>query len=468
MGRSMLPQCFRVSKQVPRCKTNSKAIAVQLLAAFSASISGITNGMQAGWTAPVVPLLQSPDSIIRITHTDTIWLESVLWIGCIVGLPLTVFTLNKFGSKVSILIATVQNLTAWILIACATSVEFLYVSRFIGGIGSNNAFVSTPIYIAEISDKRIRGFLGTFTYTTMLTGMIIVYAVAPFVSLVISSQIAVFFLIVQLVTFPCMPDSPYYLLVKGKTEKARKALQSLRATEDVEKELIEITSAIDRQQVEAGRFIDLIAIKSNRKAVTIMTILNFTQHFSGISVTYMNIHSILEDTVFLSSNAAAILFSVLMLLAALCASAILDKIGRKVILGTSCFLTSLCLFVIAGYFTLKHSGEDVQSYNWVLPVTIMLYAICFKFGIGLVPIVMTGEIFPTNVKVLGVTIADVMYVTFGLISILVYQFLSQHYGIHVPFYVFACCCFGTGIFSTFYIPETKGKTLEEIQMVLKT
>ncbi|KAK4876106.1 hypothetical protein RN001_012528 [Aquatica leii] len=447
---------------------STKAIAVQLLAVLCASISGISNGMQAGWTAPVLPLLEKPDSTIDITETDVVWLESILWIGSIVGLPLTVVMLNKFGSKISTLIAAVENLVAWILIACATSKEFLYVGRLLGGIGSNNAFVSTPIYIAEITDKRIRGFFGTFTYTTMLMGLIVVYSVAPFVSLPISSAVGALFLVIQLLTFPFMPDTPYYLLLKGKKDKARKSLQFVRASEDVGKELDEIGVAIERQKNEPGRCIDLCTVKSNRKGVIIMTILNFTQHFSGISVTFMNIHSILEDAVFLSPNLSAILFAVLMLLSALCASVVVDKIGRKLILGSSCFLTAVCLFLMAVYFTLEHLEIKVQSYNWVLSSTMMLYAICFKFGIGLIPIVMTAEIFPSNVKAFGVTIADVMYVTFGFISIQLYQFLKHHYGIHVPFYIFGCCCLGTGLFSVFYIPETKGKTLEEIQMILKS
>ncbi|KAK4876104.1 hypothetical protein RN001_012526 [Aquatica leii] len=449
-------------------KLTKKAIAVQIIAALGASIGGIPNGMLTGWTAPVIPKLQLPNSPIPITETDVVWLESIIWIGCIVGLPLTIFLLNRFGSKVSTLIAAVQNLIAWILIGCATSVEFLYVSQFISGIANNNAFVSTPIYISEIADKRIRGFLGTFTYTTLLTGVIVVYAVAPFVSLTALSLVAELFLVVQLVIFPFMPNSPYYLLVKGKTETARKALKYLRATEDVEQELDEIAVAVERQQSERGRLIDLFVIKSNRKAIIIMTMLNFTQNFSGISVTIMNIHSILEDAVTLSTNTAAILFSLLMLLASLCTSAVIDKVGRKMILGCSSFLTGICLFVIAIYFTLKHSGADVKPYNWILLVSIMMYAISFKFGIGLVPIVMTGEIFSTNIKALGVTLADAMYVLFGLASINLYQFLKQNYGIYVPFYIFGCCCFGAGFFTVFYIPETKGKTLEEIQLLLKS
>ncbi|KAF5298906.1 hypothetical protein FQR65_LT09558 [Abscondita terminalis] len=440
---------------------------IQILATISASISGIPNGMQTAWTAPIIPKLQAPDSPIPITDTDIIWIESIMWIGCIAGLPITILLLNKYGSKISTMIAAVQCIIAWVLIACASSVEYLYISRFITGIANNNAFVSTPIYIAEISDKNIRGFLGAFTYTTMLTGIILVYSIAPFVSLVTSSIVGASFLIIQLVTFPFMPDTPYFLLGKGYDEKAKKSLQRLRGTDEVDEELIEISLAVERQKSCQSRFLDLFRVKSNRKAITIMTVLNFTQHFSGMSSVLMNLHSIINGSVSVSANTAAILFSVLMLASAFISSVIIDKVGRKAILGWSCILTGTCLFVIAVYFTLK-STMDMQSYNWILLTAILFYAICFKIGIGLVPIVMTAEIFPMSIKAIGVTMADAVYVVFAYISITMYQLIVQHYDIYVVFYVFGVCCFCAGLFTFCYIPETTGRSLEEVQMLLKS
>ncbi|KAF5298907.1 hypothetical protein FQR65_LT09559 [Abscondita terminalis] len=444
-----------------------KIITTQVIAAIFVSISGIPNGMHTGWTAPAIPILEAPDSPIPITETDIIWIESTIWIGCIVGLPITIPLLNKYGSKISTIIAAVQSIIAWVLIACAPSVEYIYISRIISGIASNNAFVSTPIYIAEISDKRVRGFLGTFTYITMLTGIIMVYSIVPFVSLITSSLIGAAFLVIQLLILPFMPDTPYFLIAKGYNEEAKKSLRWLRETDEVDEEFMEITLAVERQKNFEGRFIDLFKIKSNRKAMIIMTILNFTQHFSGISAMLMNIHSILKDLVSVSANTASILFSVLMLLSALVSSIIIDKIGRKSIMGWSCILTGTSLMAIAIYFTVK-SEIDVKPYNWVLLTAILLYAISFKFGIGLVPIVMTAEIFPANVKAMGVTMADAAYVIFGYASINMYQLIVQNYEIYVVFYIFALCCCCAGLFTFLYIPETSGKSLEEIQMLLNS
>ncbi|KAF2897994.1 hypothetical protein ILUMI_08182 [Ignelater luminosus] len=424
--------------------------------------------MQYGWTAPVIPILESADTPVQIQKSDVVWIENSYLLGSFAGLPFIIYSLNKFGRKNSILIAAVQNLISWILTAFATSVEVLYVARVIQGFSCNAAFVSAPMYIAEIADEKIRGFLGAWVYLMMLIGIIVVYSVAPFVSIAISSLVGGIFVIIQLVTFPFMPDSPYYLLLEDKVDAAKKSLQRLRSSEDVETELKEIEAAVVRQKSERGKLMDLFIVDSNRKAMLIMTVLNGSQHFSSISVMIMNLHTILGDAAsMLEPSAAAIIFSVIMLAAATISSFVIDRTGKKILLSSSSFLTGISLTVLAIYFAVKNSGVDVASYSWVPVVTVMIYAGVFKYGLGMVPIVTTGELFPTSVKAMGMTFADAMYDIFAVISIYLYKFLADEYGMHVPFIVFAITCFLTTAFVSYYIPETKGKTLEEIQFMLK-
>ncbi|KAF2886013.1 hypothetical protein ILUMI_20160 [Ignelater luminosus] len=265
-----------------------------------------------------------------------------------------------------------------------------------------------------------------------------------------------------------MPDSPYYLLLQNKVDAAKRSLERLRSSGNVDTEMKEIVAAVERQRAERGRLVDLFIVDSNRKATLIMTVLNGTQHFSSISVMVMNLHSILDDAAsMVSPSTAAIIFSVIMLSAATISSSMMDRTGRKMILSISSFVTGISLAVLASYFSVKNSGIDVSSYSWVPVVAVMVYAGAFKYGLGIVPIVMTGELFPTSVKAIGMTFADAMYASFSIISIYLYQFLIDAYGMHVPFIIFAATCLSATVFIIYYIPETKGKTLEEIQFMLK-
>lgn len=425
--------------------------------------------MHYGWTAPVMPILESPDTPVKIGENDVTWLESIVMIGGFAGLPLTIYFVDKIGRKYSIMVSNIAGTICWIMLSLAESVEVIYIARFISGIIGNVAFVATPMYIAEISEQHVRGFLAGMTYLMMLLGLVIVYLVAPYMEIWQSSMVGVAILVGQFSTFTFMPESPYYLLMKNKKEKALWNLQWFRNSKDVEDELEDIAAAVARQQSEKGRPQDLILVASNRRSMIIMSVLNGAQHFTGISVMLMNLHSILKaaGSEYLDSRLAAIIFGILMFVAALTAVTFVDRSGRKILLIVSSFLTGICLTIVAVYFTLQKMGYNTSSYSWIPMVATMAYAVVFKGGLGIVPIILTGELFPTSVKAMGMTIADGMYLIFSMFSIYMYQSLANKYGLHVPFYVFAVFTILTAAFSYYFVPETKGKTLEQIQFMLK-
>ncbi|XP_030747023.1 facilitated trehalose transporter Tret1-like isoform X1 [Sitophilus oryzae] len=446
-----------------------KGTGPQILAVLGSTIGAISDGMHYGWSAPFMPILEKEDSHIKISHSDVTWLESIYLIGGLAGLPVTIYCVDRLGRKWSILLAAIISLIAWILIGIADDVIYLYIARFMTGLSGDVAFVAAPMYIAEIADKKIRGFLAGVIYVMMLVGILVVYAIAPFTPFYTSSIVGSAFVLIQLITFPFMPDSPYYLLSKGKGEKAKTHLKRLRTGGNLEKEFEEITVAIRRQRSERGRPQDLIINKGNRKALIIMVVLNAAQHFSSISVMLMNLHSILKEaeSEYVSYEVAGIMFSAFMLIAATIADFICDKFGRKGLLISSSLLSGISLFVLAGYFTMKKSGQDVAGISWIPIAAVMVYAAVFKFGLGIIPIVMTAELFPAKVKAMGMTLADFSYLFFGLLSVEMYQRLIDIYYLDLPFYIFASTTVLTAIFSWLYIPETKGKTLDEIQFILK-
>ncbi|CAH0555372.1 unnamed protein product [Brassicogethes aeneus] len=452
--------------------TNSnifKGTSTQLLAAATGTLAAISDGMHYGWTAPVIPILLSDESPVETTMHQAEWLETMLMLGAFCGLPGTIYFVDKIGRKYSLLLSSMTTLLCWTVIGVANRIEYIFAARFFSGMAGDMAFVAAPMYIAEIADQKIRGFLSSIIYLMMLIGIFLIYAIAPYTPFYVPCIIGGALVVVELIVFPFMPESPYYLLSKDRPEEAKHALTRFRQTKNIEKEFEEISIAVKRQRSERGRPHDLILVKSNRKALLIMTVLNGSQHFSSISVILMNLHLILEaaGSIYIDPSLAAIIFSIIMFTAACTASFSIDKFGRKVLLTTSSILTGCCLLIIAIYFTLKNTGYDVLPVSWIPIVSVMVYAASFKLGLGMVPIVMTAELFPTKMKAIGMTLADAMYVIFAIFSIQIYQLLSDAYGIHVPFYIFAFSCFGTAIFTTFVIPETKGKTLEEIQFILK-
>lgn len=425
--------------------------------------------MQYGWTAPTVPILLSDESPMEVSELQGEWLESILMIGACCGLPVTIYLVDKIGRKKSLIASATTTLIAWIVMATVRKVEWIFVARFCSGMAGDMAFVAAPMYIAEIADQKIRGFLSSMIYVMMLTGILLVYCIAPFVPIWVPCVTGIIVNSISLAVFPFQPDSPYYLLYKNRPDEAKEALKRLRRKDDVETEFKSIGAAIERQKTEKGRFWDLFLVKSNRKALITVFVLNSSQHMSSISVMLMNLHSILTEagSYYVASSTGAIIFSATMFCSAMSASLAIDNFGRRVLLCCSGVMAGLCLLTIAIYFTLKNNGVDVLPASWLPLAMVMLYAASFKFGIGLVPVVLTAEMFPARVKAYGMTLSDLSYVGFAVISLSIYHALRNAFGIQVPFYIFACSCFCTVIFTILYIPETKGKTLEEIQQILK-
>nr|AHF27413.1 putative sugar transporter 1 [Phaedon cochleariae] len=441
----------------------------QLLAALSGTLFAISDGMSYGWTAPIIPYLISNSSHLATTKYEAEWLETDLMLGSFCGLPTTIYLVDKIGRKRSLLLATCCSLFGWIVIAVANKMVYIHVVRFLFGMSANMSFVAAPMYIAEIADSKIRGLLSSIVYLMMLVGFVIVYSVGPFLPFYVTSVVGCIVLIIELSIFSFMPESPYYLLFKNKPELARRSLEYFRPNCNVTIELEDITEAIERQKTERGRIMDIILVKSNRKAIIIMTILNGGQHLVAISVILMNLHMILESagSIYMDSSHAAILFSVIMVISAQIAALQVDKYGRKALLLISTVLTGFCLLAIAIYFHLKIAGYDVRGVSWIPIVAVMVYAATFKLGLGIVPIVITAEIFPAKMKAIGMTVSDAMYVIGAIISVQLYTWLVESNGIHAPFYLFTVSSFLIATFILLYLPETKGKTLEEIQFLMK-
>jgi len=443
--------------------------ALVYIAVITGTLMAASDGMSYGWTSPMVPYFMSNETHIPITSSQGEWMETICLLGAVAGLPFTIFGVEYLGRKKSMLFAAALACACWVIILLANTVMWIYVARFFSGTAGDMCFVAAPMYIAEIADPGIRGFLSALIYLMMLIGILTVYVVGAFAPYSVTPWIGIVITACQVIFFPFMPESPYFFIYKNQHEKAKKSLLRLRASSNVDKELNEIQTAIERQKTEKGRPQDLILIRSNRHALFIMIILNGTQHFVGISVMLMNLHIILAEagSVYIEPSTAAICFAAIMLVSACISSSLMDRFGRKVLLISSGTLTGTTLLCMAIFFHLKYLGYDVVFISWIPAVCVMCYAAAFKLGLGLVPIVVTAEIFPTNIKSIGMTIADVVYVVAGLISISIYSALFEHFGIYTVFYLFTVCSFTSVFITIFYIPETKGKTLEEIQIMLK-
>lgn len=133
----------------------------------------------------------------------------------------------------------------------------------------------------------------------------------------------------------------------------------------------------------------------------------------------------------------------------------------------SCWTTALILASQGAFFYSKLGLElNTDSFSWLPVVFIVLFVLTYRVGLGTVPIVMISELFPANVKAYGIVLTDLMYSVASLLSNTIFTYTEDAFGMYTPFWIYASFCLAAAVFSKLCVPETKAKTLEEIQFIL--
>lgn len=356
----------------------------------------------------------------------------------------------------------------FILVYIAQNPYVLYASRFISGIGQGVVYVICPMYIGEIADKEIRGSLGSFIKLMVTFGELYAHAVGPYVTYKALAGICILIPLLFLVAFARMPESPYYLLIKNEPDNAMANLKKLKryATQnELDTELEQMQKTVVRDLSNRGNIRDLISTRGNIRAITISLGLQLILQFSGIAAIESYTQEILEEgDASISAATAVILLSVFQLIAGIGAAILVDKLGRRPLLLGTTFLSGIALSIAGTFYFLKfEKGFDTTGYGWILHSSVIFYELIIALGLNPLSYMMLGELFPTNVKGVAVSLANLWSSFLAFIVSKLYQIISDYLGVYAAFTWFAFSCFLGLLFIAFKVPETKGKSLFDIQ-----
>lgn len=436
--------CFFVSKNLP-----VTLLTLSVIASY-------------GWTSPTLPILLADDSPLPITPDESSWIVSILVLASIAGPIPTAWSIDKFGRKYTMLFAAIPAIIGWILIGVAESVPVLYVSRFLSGISYGMSYSSLPIYLGEIASDSVRGSIGTLLTVMAKAGILIEYSIGPFVGFRTLAWISLAFPVSFFLTFIWMPESPYYLLKKNNDESAQKSLRWLRKTDQVTDELAMMKAAVDRSKQNNGTFRELLT-RGNRRSLIIVMGLGALQQLCGSQAIIAYSQQIFEEVQSgLQAHESSILMATIQLATAACSSSIVDRVGRRPLLLISTAGCAVGTFTVGLYFFLQQQGVEVQSVSWIPLVVMMLYIISYTIGLATVPFAILGELFPSNVKATAAAMYTMFASSVGFGVAKLYQVISDELGTYVSFWIFA---FSSSVFLIFVfvlVPETKGKSLDEI------
>jgi len=400
-------------------------------------------------------------------------------IGCVIGGASAGFISKSSGRKNGLMIAAIaffiSAIGAWKPEAFnffGTEDAYSFVIyRIIGGIGVGIASMISPMYIAEIAPANIRGKLVSFNQFAIIFGMLLIFFVNYFISTRGNEQwlitegwrwmffsgvipAGIFFILLFFV-----PETPRYLVMKGKEEKALKVLKKISGNENAMKILKEIKSTTHEKNVpwlSYGFFIIFIGI-----------MLSVFQQFVGINVVLYYAANIFRNmgSSTDSSLLQTIIVGVVNLLFTVLAILTVDKFGRKplMIIGSIGMAVSMIALGFAFYF----SQLGIAALIFML-----VYTAAFAMSWGPVCWVLLAEIFPNSIRsALSIAVAAqwianwIVSLTFPIMNDNVWLTEKFHHGF--SYWIYGIMGVLSALFMWKLVPETKGKTLEEIEHLWK-
>ncbi|KAF2887654.1 hypothetical protein ILUMI_18519 [Ignelater luminosus] len=376
---------------------------------FAGNLLALCVGFSFSWSSPVLlkltdeKYLDSNPLRRLITSEEASWIGSLLSLGGMFGVFLAVFTASKFGRKKALWLSCVIPFVAGFSITgYAKEVHLYFLARFIIGVGVSGVYTVVPMYLGEISEDDIRGFVCALMMTFETAGELITYCSMPYITIYASAVVSVVITVaVAIVIISWLPESPYFLLSMKDKNGAEKSLMKLRneTKEGVSTELDYIESVLQDFVDNEVRFIDLFRTKAARKSEIITLGLTVFQHLSGILPVMLYSQNIFKETgSSIPPEICTMIIAVIQFFASFIAPNLVDKLGRRWMLFLSALgmLISQCLLGL--YFFFKERQYDLSEFYWLPIACYICFLISYLIGFG--PLIWTimGEIFMPNLK----------------------------------------------------------------------
>jgi len=406
------------------------------------------------------------------------WANSCALLGCLIGSMVSGFLSDRFGRKKLLLVSAVLFAVSSVLTGWAGTFFAFVVWRIVGGVAIGMASNLSPMYIAEVAPAHMRGRLVAINQLTIVFGilgaqianMLIAEKVADgataemirqswngqlgwrWMFTAVAAPSLLFFVGALLV-----PESPRWLIKNGKPDLARRILSKIGGQEYADEEVASIQDTIANEEVAQVRFSDLMVPKM-RKVLLVGISLAVLQQWSGINVLFNYAEEIYKSAGYGVND---VMFNIVItgainLVFTLFAIGMVDRFGRRPLMLIGCAGIGLSHVLIGTAYVLQLKG-----------LAVLIFTLCSLgcYGMSLAPItwVLISEIFPNRIR--GAAISVAVSALWIACFILTYTFpiLNAGLGTAKTFWLYALICFAGFVFVFFKIPETKGKSLEEIE-----
>lgn len=433
-----------------------------------AAIAGMLFGFDEGIIAGALHMLRSQ---FDITAWDEGLMTAAVPLGALLGALIAGYAADRYGRRKTLIAASVLFIVGALAASAITAIWMLSAARLMLGLAIGIAALVAPLYISENAPASRRGMLISVYQLAVTLGILGAYIV----NFALGEAWRTMFLLgalpalALLVGMWALDETPRWLIANGQNQQALTALARIRAeppeSVSVKKELADIESAYAAQRSHAARWSDLLSPVA-KPALIVGIGLFLLQQLSGINAVIYFAPTVFQEAGFDTHNTqilATIGIGVVNVAMTVVGMLLIDRIGRRRLLALGFIGATLSLGMIAvGALT------EAQWLDIVATIGLALYIASFAVSIGPLPWVMMAEIFPLQVRGLGMSAATLANWGFNFLVVFSFPAMVSGLGLGGVFTIYALACLIGVVFTFRCVPETSGVTLEQIEAHLKS
>ncbi|KYN40469.1 Facilitated trehalose transporter Tret1-2 like protein [Trachymyrmex septentrionalis] len=438
----------------------------QWIGGIGVNLLQLQMGLISVWSSPYIAYLTSPKSHIPMTMDEASWVVSLLNLGRIIGAISGSVAVDYLGAKTTVFITSLPITFCWLFIIVANRVEWLYAARLLAGISLGKTYSCFSLYLGEIADPSIRGALVALAVSGLSIGNLMMSIMGAYLRMDVTATVCLVLCIILIIIFIWLPESPHHFVKIEQESKAQTSILWYHRDCDVESELQALKLFLEKNR--SLRFTEVIKefkIPYIWKAQILVSLLFMYLQICGLNNVLFYMETILRHTkvTVIKPSMIVIIVTATGIAGSMLCILLIDRFGRRILMIVSTLNVTISLICLGTQYQLLDAGYNPASLQALPICSVLLFQIAMYIGLVSIPNTVLSEIFPPHIKCVAGCFASIICAISSFISTSTYQPLINLITEKYLFYVYALLLVTAVPYTYFCMPETKGKSLQEIQ-----